>query len=226
MTEKVKLKDFVEIKFSGYANNDLFDSNIEEDLKTLDPEGKSKPQKTIICVGEKMIVPGLDKQLIDKEIGKQYEIQVPSKEGFGDRNRNLIKIIPLKAFTEQKIMPQAGMMFTLDNALVKVIAVSGARVTTDFNNPLAGKDLVYKITLTRKVEDEKEKTEALLKFFLQFTPEFEINDKITVKGPKILEGILNIYKDKFKELIGKDLTFEEKLPDKKETLETKTEQSN
>jgi len=45
---KVKKKDFVEIKFSGYANNQLFDSNIDEDNKILDPEGKAKPEKTII----------------------------------------------------------------------------------------------------------------------------------------------------------------------------------
>jgi hypothetical protein len=124
----------------------------------------------------------------------------------------------MKAFSEQKVYPQAGMMFTLDNALVKVIAVSGARVTVDFNNPLAGKDLKYKLTITRKVEDPKEKSESLFKFFLRFIPEFEVKEKVIVKGPKILEQMLKPIEDKFKELVGKDLAFEEKK------LEEKTEE--
>jgi FKBP-type peptidyl-prolyl cis-trans isomerase 2 len=223
---KVKKKDFVEIKFSGYANNQLFDSNIEEDYKILDPEGKAKPEKTIICIGEKMLVSGLDKQLEGKELGVEYSIEVNAKEGFGERNRNLIKIIPLKAFHEQKVSPQPGMMFTLDNALVKIIAVSGARVTADFNNPLAGKDLKYKITMTRKVEDINEKSEALFKFFLRFVPEFEVKEKIIVKGPKILEQITSTFTGKFKELVGKDLGFEEKQPKKEGSEKEMVEKEN
>ena len=60
MPEQTKKKDFVEIKFTGIANNKIFDSNIEEDLKTLDE--KAKPQKTIVCIGEGMVPLGLDKE--------------------------------------------------------------------------------------------------------------------------------------------------------------------
>jgi len=213
-TKKVKEKDFIEIKYTVYANDRPFDSNIEEDLRKLSPD--AKPEKTIICIGQKMLVPGLDRQLDGKEVGKECEVEVPCKEAFGERKREMIKIIPLKAFTEQKVNPQVGMMFTLDNSLVKIIAVSRARVTTDFNHPLACKYLKYTVTITTLVEDDKEKTEALLKVLLKFVPEFEVKDKIIIKGPKVLEGPVNLYKEKFKELIGKDVVFEEKEPEKKE----------
>lgn len=216
-TEKqlAKNNDFIEIKFAGYANNEVFDSNIEEDLKKVNPE--AKPEKTIIVLGQGMLVPGLDKQLENKEIGKQYEIEISSKEAFGPRDRNLIKTIPLKAFTEQKVNPQPGMMLTLDNSIVKIIAVSGARVIADFNNPLAGKDLKYKITITKKVTDDKEKAETLLKLFFRFLPEFEVKEnQVIVKGPKELEQGINVYKEKFKELMNKEIVFEEKAPEKKE----------
>jgi len=216
---KTKKGDFVELKFTGSANNQIFDSNIPEDLKTINPE--AKPQKTIICIGEGMVPPGLDKDLENKEINKQYEITVPYKDGFGERKRELVRIIPLKSFTEQKVNPQPGMVFTLDNQMVKILAVSGARVTTDFNNPLAGKDLTYKYKITRKVTDTKEKTEALLEFFLRFKPEFEIKEKeVILKGPKQFEMFINAFKDKFKELIGKDLAFKEVQP-KENPTETK-----
>ena len=210
MPEQTKKKDFVEIKFTGIANNKIFDSNIEEDLKTLDE--KAKPQKTIVCIGEGMVPLGLDKELESKEINKQYEITIPPKEAFGPRRKELIRIIPMKLFLEQKVNPQTGMVFTLDNQLVKILAVSGARVTVDFNNPLAGKDLTYKFKIIRVLseKDEKEKIEELLQFFLRFTPAFEIKEgKVILKGPKGFEMFINALKDKFKELINKELEFQE-----------------
>ena len=48
MNSILNKKDFIEIKYTGKANNVIFDSNIEEDLKQLDP--KAKPQKTIIAI--------------------------------------------------------------------------------------------------------------------------------------------------------------------------------
>ncbi len=204
--EIVKKKDFVEIKFTGYANGVVFDSNVEEDLKKVDSE--AKPKETIVVVGEGMLVPGFDNALEGKEIGKDYEIKLSQKEGFGERRKELVKTIPLKVFTEQKISPYPGMVLSMDNALARVITVSGARVMTDFNNPLAGKDLLYKFKIVRIVSDDREKAKTIFEFMFKFIPEFEVNEKVIVKGPKILESFVNASKDKFKELCGKELGFE------------------
>jgi FKBP-type peptidyl-prolyl cis-trans isomerase SlyD len=221
-SQKTKKNDFIELKFTGYANGEAFDSNIEEDLKKLN--SKAKPEKMIVIIGQGMVVLGLDKALEDKEFNKEYEISFSCKEGFGDRNRNLIRTIPLKAFTEQKIYPQAGMMLTLDNNLVKIIAVSGARVTADFNNPMASKDLKYKFIITKKVEDENEKIETVFNLLLRFKPKFEIKDnQVIVKGPKNFELFLNAFKDKFKELASKDLVFQEMT---KEELDAEIKKHN
>jgi len=222
--EKTKKNDFIELKFTGYANDQIFDSNIEEDLKSINPE--AKPQKTIVVIGQKMVVRGLDKALEDKEINKEYVVDVPFKEGFGERKRELMKTLPLKSFTDQKVNPQAGMVLSLDQHLVKIIAVSGARVTTDFNNPLAGKDLRYKYKIVRKIEDKKEKSETLFSLFFRFVPEFEIKEgKVVVKGPKAMGPAIDHYKEKFKELIKLDLEFEEKKEEEKKP-EDKQETEN
>lgn len=206
--EKTKKSDFVEIKFTGYANEQIFDSNVEEDLKKIDSE--AKPHKIIVAIGEKMVVPGLDNALEDKEIGKEYTINVNFREGFGERKKELIKTIPLAAFIQKKVNPSPGMVLALDNSIVKIIAVSGARVTADFNNLLAGKDLKYKFTIVRKVEEEKEKAESFFENFLHFVPEMDFGEEITIKGPKILEEVVKYYREKFKELVGKNLNFKEK----------------
>ena len=209
--------DFIEIKYTGYANGEIFDSNIEADMKKMHPD--LKPHKTIIALGHEMVVKGFDNALIGKEIGKEYQVTLAENESFGKRRRDLIKTIPLKAFTEKDFSPYPGMVITLDNMMTKIIAVSGARVIADFNNPLAGKEISYKFTILRKVAEEKEKAEALFEFFFKFIPEFEIAEKIKIKGRKELGVFTKFFSDKFKELLGKELIFEEKKEEKKKAEE-------
>lgn len=219
--ETAKKKDFVELSYTGFSNGNVFDSNIPEDLKKIDP--KAQVRKTIVIIGEGMVVSGLDKALEGKEINKQYEVKLSPKEGFGERNRNLLKTIPLKVFSDKNISPKPGMVLALDDTLARIVTISGARVITDFNNPLAGKELTYKYTITRIVKDENEKASALLESLFRFTPEFSLTDKeIIIKGAKALEVFVTAFKDKIKELLGKEAKFEEikekKEADKKEEL--------
>ncbi len=204
-----KKGDFVEIQFTGRSNGIIFDSNIEEDLKKLD--SKAKPRKVIVVVGERMIVPGLDKSLAGKEIKKKFSVHLNYKEGFGERKRDLVKTIPLSVFTSQEIMPEPGKTLLMDNMLAKIITISGARVITDFNNPLAGKDLDYEFTITRIVEDLKEKAEAFFEFNLRFVPETEVKDnKVIVKAPEFMESFIKSLGEKFRQLSNAEIEFVEK----------------
>ncbi len=200
--------EFVELEYTGYANEEMFDSNTEGDLKKLSPNAKKR--EVIIIIGQGMVVPGLDSALEGKEIGKEYEITLSAKEGFGERHRELVKTIPLKIFREKNITPYPGMALNMDNMLARIITISGGRVITDFNNPLSGKVLRYKFRIVRKVSDEKIKVEVVLGLLFKFVPDFEIGEKVIVKGPKILGQYIDLAKNKFRELIKMELVFEEK----------------
>jgi len=201
----VKKNDWIEIQYTGFANGQMFDSNDPEQVKKLE---NTQPRKTVISVGNSMVVRGLDQSFAGKSVGESYKITVSQKDGFGERNKSLIRTIPLKHFTAQQVYPRPGMAVVLDNSLARVVAVSGARVITDFNNPLAGKDLEYDVKIMRLVVDHKEQAEAFFDFFLKFIPDFDINEKVTIKGPKPLEYAVTLFGAKFKELVGKDLIFE------------------
>ena len=210
-----KKGEFFEIIYTGYVNGNIFDTNDEENLKKLDP--KVKPKKRVVLIGERMVVQGLDRALEGKKTGEEYEIEVKAKEGFGERDKNLIKTVPLKAFTEKEVNPRVGMILNLDNALAKVIAVSGARVIIDLNNPLAGKDIKYKFRIIGNVDDEKIKAESLFEFYMRFVPEFEIKGKeIVINAPKQMEMFIEPIERKFKEILGKSIKIEEKVDKNKE----------
>ena len=101
------------------------------------------------------------------------------------------------------------MTLNIDNHLVKILSVSGGRVTVDFNNPLAGKEIEYTFTIKRQITDDKEKVDALQDFFFRQRFDFEIKDKkVIFKKPEIKQ-IIEMFKQKFKDMSGLDFEVAE-----------------
>ena len=209
----LKKGDFIEIEFTGKVKNgQVFDSNIKEDLKNADLNFEPKP--LIFCLGEKMFLEGIEDFLVGKEIG-EYEVELSPEKAFGNRNSSLVNIISARIFKENKLNPIPGMMFNLDGRAAKILSVSGGRITIDFNNPLAGKNVVYKIKILRKVNDLNEKAKALIEFLFKKNLEFEIIDKkIIIKVEKGLLELVKLFNEKFKSALGLELEVKEDSKDK------------
>ncbi len=207
-------KDFIEIEFTGrIKDGEVFDSNIKEDLAKLNPNANSK--SLIFCLGENMFLKGIEDFLIDKKIGK-YKIELSPEKAFGIRDSKLVQMIPIKIFKQQKVNPVPGVIFNFDGKIAKILTLSGGRVMVDFNNPLAGKTVVYDVKVLRKIEDLNEKAKALIEFFTRKEFKFEIKDtpkgtskKIIVYADKQFVQFLNLFKDKFKEILELELEVKE-----------------
>lgn len=204
---KLKAKDFIEIEYlARIKDNGIFDTNIKREAEKMDIKISSP---LIICLGQNTILPAIDEFLIGKELG-DYSLELPPEKAFGSRNRELVKIMPFSVFRQHNINPQPGMVFSFDNLLGKVAAVSGGRVIVDFNNPLAGKNVIYEIKVKRKVTEEKEKVKALMTAFLRKDFHFEIKDKLLiVKADKTIRKLIELFKPKFKEILNLDLEIED-----------------
>ena len=201
--EKAQKNDFVEIEFTGRANNEIFDTTNPEEAKSIGIDAKVKP--IIASISKEMILKGIDDQLEGKEIGKKYSVHLMPEQAFGKRNPSLIKTIPMRVFREKNMNPVPGMVFQFDNQLAKIISVSGGRVTADFNNPIAGKEVDYDFKILKKVTDDKEKINAIQDFFFRQRFEFELKDKkVILKEPK-LKPIIDFFSQKFKDISGFDL---------------------
>ena len=86
-------------------------------------------------------------------------------------------MIPIKLFKAQKLNPYPGAVFNFDGRIAKVLSVSGGRVMVDFNNPLAGKIVIYEINVLRKVDDLNEKIKSFINFLFRRDLKFSIQDK-------------------------------------------------
>jgi FKBP-type peptidyl-prolyl cis-trans isomerase 2 len=213
----IQKNDFVEIEFTGKSNNQVFDTTDKEEAKKIGLEADVKPM--IICVGNEMLLKGLDRQLQGKEINKRYSIHLHPEEAFGKRESSLIKIIPLKVFLEKKINPYPGLSLQMDNYIVKILTVSGGRVITDFNNPLAGKEVDYDFIINKVITGDYEKVNALQDFFFRQRFEFDIKDKKVIFKKQEIKPFIELFSKKFNEITGLDFEVEEAKENKKQVKE-------
>lgn len=203
--------DFIEIEFIGkIKDGEVFDSNIPEELKKLNSNQPAKP--FIFSLGQDMFLKGAEDFLIGKDVGS-YEIDLKPEKAFGLRNPSFIQMIPLRVFIEHQINPVPGAVLTFDNKLGKVLTVSGGRIMVDFNNPLAGKEVVYNIKVLRKIEDINEKIQSLNEFLFRRDFKYEIKEKkLILEVEKGFKSFVELFKDKFKEMLSLDLEVKEIEP--------------
>jgi FKBP-type peptidyl-prolyl cis-trans isomerase SlyD len=209
----IKKNDFVEIEFTGKFNGNIFDTTDRKKAKEIGLDADIKP--IIVSVGNQMLLKGFDSSLEGKEIGKNYSVHLKPEDAFGKRQPSLIKIMPKKVFIERNINPVQGMTVQLDNYIARILSASGGRIITDFNNPLAGKEIDYDFIIKRNVEDDKEKINALQDFFFKKRFDFSIEGKKVIFKDEKIKPFLEMLKEKFKEMTG--FEFEVARREKKES---------
>jgi len=228
---KLQEKDFIEIEFTGKVKDgEVFDSTLKEELEKLHSGHDHSPEAKpfIFCLGQDMFLKALDDFLIGKEMGKDYEIELEPEKAFGKRIPSLLHKIPIKIFIEKKVNPVPGAVLNFDGKIGKILTVSGGRVIVDFNSSLAGKTVVYKIKILRKVTDINEKINALNEFFFRKEFKFEIKEKkLIIEVDKSLVKLIELFKDKFKDILGLDLEVKEsennKAKEKQEKRDKKSQ---
>jgi len=178
---KTKKGDFVRLDYVGRVKItgmifDLTQESVAKKEGIFREEQKYIPSEVMLGAGH--LLKGLEEELIGQEIGKELKVDIKPKDGFGERNLSLIKVLPKGRFKEKFIMP--GMEVQVGNMRGTVSSVSGGRVRVDFNHPLAGKDLEYKVKIISKVSSKKDQLAALIRLHKGTDEGF----KIKVSGNK------------------------------------------
>jgi peptidylprolyl isomerase len=142
---------------------EVFDTTIEEVAKKerLYKEGEIYEPKLVV-IGEGWVLKALDESLTNMEVGKTETVEIPPEKAFGARDPEKVRRVPLRHLTAKGITPTLGMRLEYDGKMAVVRAIGAGRVLLDFNPPLAGKTLVYEVTVKKKLETPEEKIAALI----------------------------------------------------------------
>jgi FKBP-type peptidyl-prolyl cis-trans isomerase SlyD len=202
--------DFIKIHYTGKLSDGVvFDTTDAAVAARVGFEGKNfKP--VIICVGQRMLVPGLDAALIGKPVGK-FSVRLSAEHAFGKKDPRLVRIIPVAQLHKQNIRPTAGLRLNVDGNYGVVRSVSSGRTIVDFNHPLASQDVTYDIEVLAIVEEVGVQVGALLD--AAGIPHKDIRvtgDNVTIVFPQMLpKPLLDALTDKFTTLTRcKTVSFE------------------
>lgn len=178
--------DFILIDYIAKVKetNEVFDTTKEDVAKKehLKKEGEIYEPKLVV-VGEGWVLKALDDALLTEEVGKPATVEIPSDKAFGPRDPEKIRRVPIKQLLSKQINPIVGARIEFQGKMATIRSIGAGRVLLDFNPALAGRTLIYDLTVTKKLEAQEEKISALIHRRVPVVEEGKF--KITVKGKNL-----------------------------------------
>ncbi len=161
----IQKSDFIVVDYTGTVKEtgEVFDTTSEEIAKEnkLYKEGDIYEPRLVV-VGEGWVLKALDEALLSFKLNKKDTVEISPESAFGNRDPEKVKLVPLRRLAARGINPKLGAQIEYDKRLATVRTMGSGRVTLDFNPPLAGKTLVYEVTVQNKLKTNEEKISALI----------------------------------------------------------------
>ncbi|HEX9261733.1 MAG TPA: FKBP-type peptidyl-prolyl cis-trans isomerase, partial [Candidatus Bathyarchaeia archaeon] len=201
LTMTLQKGDFILVDYTAKVKetNEIFDTTIEETSKKekLHKEGEIYEPKLIV-IGEGWMLKTIDDNFPTMAPNKPSTVEISPDKAFGPRDPEKIKRISLKQLLAKDIHnPTIGMRIEYGGKMAVIRSIGAGRVLLDFNPPLAGRTLVYDVTVQKKIEAPEEKALALIhrRVPLAETTKFKLafeEKTLTVEMPEeafYLEGV-------------------------------------
>lgn len=124
----------------------------------LDTNVGGAPLEFITDMGQ--IIPGLEKELINLNAGDKTDVLVQPVDAYGEYNEEAAQTLPKEQFADIELKEGMSLYGTGEGGeTVQVIvkAVSETEVTIDYNHPMAGKTLMFSVSVlaTRAATEEE-----------------------------------------------------------------------
>jgi peptidylprolyl isomerase len=175
--------DFILIDYVAKVKetNEVFDTTKDDVAKKehLHKEGQIH-EPELVVVGEGWVLKALDDSLATMEISKPSTVEISPDKGFGQRDPEKIKRVPIKQLYAKEINPVVGARIEFQGKNATIRSVGAGRVLLDFNPPLAGRTIIYDVTVTKKLDTQEQKISALIHRRVPVVEEDKF--KLTVKG--------------------------------------------
>ncbi len=176
----------VHINFKAYFDDSdrMIDTNIEECAKQNEIYDEKLTYAPVpYIVGSNRLYCEVDAAIATAEVGKEVEVVVPCENAAGARDPKNIELVNIKEFYKNEMNPYPGMRFNDGKRTGTVLSVGSGRVKVDFNSPLAGHDLRYKVTVVDEITDAVEKAKAVMDIDFGYADEFGyavMEDKVVI----------------------------------------------
>jgi peptidylprolyl isomerase len=102
-------------------------------------------------IGQGRVIPAFEDTIKNMNPGEEKNLNISAGDAYGEYREDLTQRVPLSD-VKQFLEPTAGMVIQVmlsdnNNAPALIKEVTAEEVVLDFNHPLAGKDLTFKLNL-------------------------------------------------------------------------------
>ena len=193
-------KSLVYVDYTGKTKEDgfYFDTTVEDVAreKGIHKENE-RYEPMLVAVGWNWLLSSLEEELVGMKTGESKTVVIPPEKGAGTRDPNLIKKIAITKLHKQGARGYKGEEVTFGRERGVITSVLGRTVRVDFNPPLAGKTLIFDVTVKEIVSDPIDKLIAIVKRRIPAIPAEQFKASITGKtitielppGTKYIENI-------------------------------------
>ena len=167
-SERMKDGDFIDIEFTGRIKDtdEVFDTTSEEMAKLAGIYNpKANYGSVPIIVGASQVIPGLEDALKGMNVGDKNKFAIPPEKAFGQKNPDMVKLIPMSVFKDNQIEPVPGRVVNFNELQGRILTIDGGRVKVDFNHPLAGKTIEYEVEIKDEIKESDQKVKAVVRYF-------------------------------------------------------------
>lgn len=148
--KRAKPGDIVSLEYEGILENgDVFESTSE--IGPLD-----------FTIGTGGVMPAFEMAVVGMSVGESTDIVLQPKDGYGERQQELLQTVDKSVFGDKGDLKPGQILYLnvkKDGKNHKVpatiVELADNNVTLDYNHPLAGHTLTYRITL-KSIEESKE----------------------------------------------------------------------
>ena len=152
-----ELGSWVDIRYRGtYPDGTVF-------------EDRSAGEPLRVVFGASCVPRGLESALREMALGEERRVEVTAAEGFGPHEEAAVFRIPVSMIPDYRSLPVGEyIQWYGDTAknreptAAKVVKVDDFEVVLDLNHPLAGRDVVYEVTVVGEGEAGRTPVDAML----------------------------------------------------------------
>lgn len=104
----------------------------------------------VILLGKGSIIPGLEKSLLGRTVGEDFNVSISPEQAYGQRREDWVQRVPKKYFRQsERLVPgMTTVLKTQDGQRTVTIKKVGQTVVdVDLNHPMAGKTLDFDIEI-------------------------------------------------------------------------------
>lgn len=145
---EAKTGDIVKVDYVGTLDDGtVFDTSVKEEAEKGGLPLRPSYEPLEFEVGTGQMIAGFDAGVVGMKEGETKDIHIEAKDAYGEPNPELVVEADTAELKKAGIVPAVGMKLYNGPRQGTIITTDDAKTRIDFNHPMAGKALNFKITM-------------------------------------------------------------------------------